>query len=166
MKSDFIVAVHALVYLTHLGTLVSSDELARNICTNPVRVRKIMGKLKKLGLVETKEGHVGFYYDVSVNEKATILTIADGLGISFVDTKWRSGTEDMDCFISSGMSLVFDRLYEEMDRACREELKHITLESIAQEVVERQRARMEKCHGERCHDCPAWDRYERNRSRS
>ena len=50
MKSDFIVAVHALVYLTHLGTLVSSDELARNICTNPVRVRKIMGKLKKLGL--------------------------------------------------------------------------------------------------------------------
>lgn len=49
----------------------------------------------------------------------------------------------MDCFISSGMSLVFDRLYEEMNRACREELKHITLESIAQEVVERQRARME-----------------------
>ena len=70
----------------------------------------------------------------------------------------------MDCFISSGMSLVFDRLYEEMNRACREELKHITLESIAQEVVARQRARMEKCHGERCHDCPAWDRYERNRS--
>ena len=109
MKSDFIVAVHALVYLTHLGTLVSSDELARNICTNPVRVRKIMGKLKKLGLVETKEGHVGGYAAVSGTEKATLLTIADGLGISFVDTKWRSGTEDMDCFISSGMSLVFDR---------------------------------------------------------
>lgn len=96
-----------------------------------------------MGLVETKEGHVGGYAAVSGTEKATLLTIADGLGISFVDTKWRSGTEDMDCFISSGMSLVFDRLYEEMDRACREELKHITLESIAQEVVERQRARME-----------------------
>lgn len=75
MKSDFIVAVHALVYLTHLGTLVSSDELARNICTNPVRVRKIMGKLKKLGLVETKEGHVGGYAAVSGTEKATLLTM-------------------------------------------------------------------------------------------
>ena len=91
MKSDFIVAVHALVYLTHLGTLVSSDELARNICTNPVRVRKIMGKLKKLGLVETKEGHVGGYAAVSGTEKATLLTIADGLGISFVQMAERDG---------------------------------------------------------------------------
>ena len=73
MKSDFIVAVHALVYLTHLGTLVSSDELARNICTNPVRVRKIMGIFKSLGLVENKEGHERGYAAVSVSDKATLL---------------------------------------------------------------------------------------------
>ena len=54
MKSDFIVAVHALVYLSHRGCLASSEELAENICTNPARVRKIMGKLKKMGIITTR----------------------------------------------------------------------------------------------------------------
>ena len=51
MNSAFCLAVHALVYLHHRGELVSSEELARNICTNPARVRKVMAGLKKAGLV-------------------------------------------------------------------------------------------------------------------
>lgn len=43
MKSDFIVAVHALVYLSHRGCLASSEELAENICTNPARSGKSWG---------------------------------------------------------------------------------------------------------------------------
>lgn len=159
MKSDFIVAVHAMVYLTHMGCLVSSDELAKNICTNPARVRKIMGQLKQHGLISTKEGHVGGYCTAPGVEKTTLLQIADCLDISFVDTKWRSGTEDNDCFISSGMGSFFNQLYEEMDRACREQLKKITLEDITIKIV---RSRMEQsghCHGETCCDCPAWERF-------
>ena len=67
-------------------------------------------------------------------EKTTLLQIADCLDISFVDTKWRSGTEDNDCFISSGMGSFFNQLYEEMDRACREQLKKITLEDITLKI--------------------------------
>lgn len=159
MKSDFIVAVHALVYLTHLDTLVSSEELARNICTNPVRVRKIMGRLKKIGLVTTKEGHIGGYCAAPGAEKTTLLAIADGLDISFVDTKWRSGTDDVNCCISSGMASIFDRLYEEMDKACREKLRNITLEDVTLEAVRNQQKMNQHCHGEQCHDCPAWDKY-------
>ena len=54
-------AVHALVYLYHRGTTVSSEVLAKNICTNPARVRKVMAQLKKAGFVETKEGTAGGY---------------------------------------------------------------------------------------------------------
>ena len=56
MNSEFTIAVHALVFLNHKRESVSSDKLAANICTNPARVRKIMGKLKKKGLISTKEG--------------------------------------------------------------------------------------------------------------
>ena len=38
------------------------------------------------------------------------------MGTVFVDTKWRSGNEENNCFISSGMSSVFDSLYRELDR--------------------------------------------------
>ena len=61
MTSEFAIAVHALVYLNHKGETVSSEALAENICTNPARVRKVMAKLKKAGLLETREGNSGGY---------------------------------------------------------------------------------------------------------
>ena len=59
MTGEYAVAVHALVYLYHRGTTVSSEVLAKNICTNPARVRKVMAKLKRGGLVTTREGSEG-----------------------------------------------------------------------------------------------------------
>ena len=59
MTSEFAIAVHALVYLNHKGETVSSEALAENICTNPARVRKVMAKLKKAGLVATRRGSTG-----------------------------------------------------------------------------------------------------------
>ena len=61
MNSDFIVAVHALVYLNHKADIVSSEALAKNICTNAARVRKVMAPLKRAGFVTTREGTVGGY---------------------------------------------------------------------------------------------------------
>ena len=58
MNSDFIVAVHALVYLNHKADIVSSEALAKNICTNAARVRKVMAPLKRAGFVTTREGNV------------------------------------------------------------------------------------------------------------
>ena len=59
MKSDFSVAVHALVYLSVKGCTLSSDALADNICTNAARVPKVMARLKKAGLVGAREGSEG-----------------------------------------------------------------------------------------------------------
>ena len=55
-NSSFSIAVHALVYLNHMEKVLSSEELVQNICTNPVLIRKVMSKLKKAGLVDTKGG--------------------------------------------------------------------------------------------------------------
>ena len=56
MTGEFAVGVHALVFLNHKKTVVSSEMVAENVCTNPARVRKILASLKKAGLVSTKEG--------------------------------------------------------------------------------------------------------------
>ena len=156
MKSDFIVAVHALVYLSHRGCLASSEELAENIFTNPARVRKIMGKLKKMGIITTREGHVGGYCPCEGLEKVTLYDIAQGMGTVFVDTKWRSGNEENNCFISSGMASVFDGLYRELDALCMEHLKKITLGDVTVKIVETQLRSQKECHGALTGDCPAW----------
>ena len=61
MTSEFAIAVHALVFLEHKGIVISSEELAKNVCTNPARIRKVMAKLKRADLIRTKEGTEGGY---------------------------------------------------------------------------------------------------------
>lgn len=61
MTSDFSIAVHALVYLGKNQDLISSDELAKHICTHPVRVRRVMIKLREAGLIKAKAGVDGGY---------------------------------------------------------------------------------------------------------
>ena len=56
MTSEFAIAVHALVFLDRSNATIASEELADNVCTNPVCIRKVMGKLKKAGLIEAVTG--------------------------------------------------------------------------------------------------------------
>ena len=59
MTSDLTVAIHAAVYLAHKNAPQSSDELAANICTHPVRVRKLMAALCRAGIAVSQEGSEG-----------------------------------------------------------------------------------------------------------
>ena len=55
-----------------MGQTVASGLLAENICTNPSRVRRVLAKLKKAGLVQTKEGRQDGGYGTAVDAEAYI----------------------------------------------------------------------------------------------
>lgn len=139
MTSEFAIAVHALVYLNHKDTVLSSDELAENICTNPARIRKVMAKLKKAGMVFTKEGIKGGYHAAEEIYKVNLRQICDALGIALVKTSWKSGSMDMDCMVSSKMSGVMDNIYDELDVQCRKYLETITIEDIDGKIFNAQK---------------------------
>ena len=130
MNSAFCLAVHALVYLHHRGELVSSEELARNICTNPARVRKVMAKLKKAGLVATRAGSVGGYQPLVPPGELTLDRVADALEVRFVEPAWHSGGTDLPCMVASGMADVMDGLLGELDDRCRAYLSTVTLAEL------------------------------------
>ena len=134
MKSDFIVAVHGLVFLNHKGCITSSEELAKNICTNPARVRKVMSKMKEMGLVTTREGHIGGYCPCPSLGEASLAQIAAGLGTVFIEAKWHSGSEDAKCLVCSGMAGIFDNIYSQLDTTCKQELSKITIQSIDKQI--------------------------------
>ena len=54
------IAVHILAVLAYVKDIyVPSERIARSVKTNPALIRQLLGKLKKLGLVKTREGSKG-----------------------------------------------------------------------------------------------------------
>ncbi|HTJ85257.1 MAG TPA: Rrf2 family transcriptional regulator, partial [Polyangiaceae bacterium] len=60
MTCRFTLAVHILGMLAWVererGVSATSEELAKSINTNPVVVRRVLGDLRRAGLVDTKRG--------------------------------------------------------------------------------------------------------------
>ena len=135
MNGLFCVAVHALIYLDKRGEQLSSEELAANICTNPARVRKVMAKLKKAGLVATRSGSVGGYHPLIPPGELTLARIADALEVRFVEPAWHSGGADLPCMVASGMAGVMDGLFDELNDRCRAKLAQLTLADLEGRLV-------------------------------
>ena len=134
MNSAFCVAVHAHVYLEHKGCMLTSEELAENICTNPARVRKVLAPLKKAGLVQTKEGSVGGYFFGGDPQTVTLEQVAAALDIRFVETAWRSGDKDMECLVASGMAGLMDEILDDLNERCRSRLAGITVADLDRRI--------------------------------
>ncbi len=130
MNSDFCVAVHALVYLNHKATVLSSEELAENICTNAARVRKVNARLKKAGLLATKEGSEGGCRFDGDPASITLADIARALEVRFVDTGWHSGNQDCECHISASMGSVMDTVLDELNTLCLNRLSQISIADL------------------------------------
>lgn len=134
MTGAFSLAVHALVYLNHKRTSLSSEALAKNICTNPARVRKVMAPLKRAGLVATKEGFEGGYTFTGDAGTLNLRQVAEAVNMQFVKGNWRSGSEDMDCLVASGMAQIMDGIYAGLNQCCLEQLSHITIAQLDRQI--------------------------------
>ena len=136
MTNEFAIAVHALVYLYHMQETVASEALAENVCTNPVCVRRVMGKLKKAEIVSTKEGINGGYH-LSVDAKELDLNrVSEALKMDMVKAGWHSGSSDKECMIASGMAGILDELLAGMNEACREYLRKVTISDIEKKIFQ------------------------------
>ena len=135
MTGEFTIGVHVLVYLNHhKGQIVSSEALAKNVCTNPARVRKVLSKLKKAELVETKEGVEGGYLFARDPKTVNLQEVAEALGETFVAAGWKSGDIHMPCLIASGMAGVMDEIFATLNKDCLGLLKTITIDSIEKKL--------------------------------
>jgi Rrf2 family protein len=135
MTSDFSAAVHALVYLGHQGATVSSEALAENVCTHPARIRKIMAKLVKAGMICAREGKAGGGYALKSDASAiTLGAVLRALGENMITTCWKPGNRQNPCAISSGMAAVLDSLYNKLDTNCMDELERVTVRDIENRI--------------------------------
>lgn len=128
------IGVHGLVYLSHRQATASSEEMALNICTNPARVRKVMGKLKRAGLVMTREGHDGGYWLGIDPQSITLRAVLEAVGATAVSAPWRSGDPEQPCLIASGMAGIMDELLIGLNAICLNQLEGISIAEIARRI--------------------------------
>lgn len=136
MNSDFVLAVHALVFLNHKNMELSSKMLSENICTNPVRIRRVMSLLHKAKLVENTGGHSGYRF-VQKPEEINLRMVGEALGATFASTSWRSGDPHMACRVASGMADVADSLYHQMDHLCKDYLETVSIADIEHKLFDK-----------------------------
>lgn len=128
--SEFTIAVHGLIYLGHNNSSFTSEALAENICTNPVRVRRVLAKCRVNGLVQTKKGVHGGYFLINPLEDITLKDVYDALQVPIIQNTWHSGDINEQCMISSGMSAAMDDLYDELNKEAIAKLATITLKDM------------------------------------
>lgn len=134
MTGEFATAVHALVYLNHKQQSLSSEELAKNVCTNPARIRKVMAKLKRVGLIDTKEGSVGGYRFTLDPKEVSLKDICEAMEITVISSNYRTGDPDMDCLVASGMADVMENIYADLNENSLRQLEQITIDTIDQKI--------------------------------
>ena len=134
--SEFIIAIHALVYLSHNSVSKSSEELSENLCTNPARIRKVMSKCKKAGLVETKAGVNGGYNISRPGKEINLKQVYEAINIPIVESKWHSGDTDACCMIASGMAQYTDELFGRLNDEVIKLLAFITIDNVEDRIKE------------------------------
>ncbi len=134
MTSEFAMAVHALVFLNHKGGCLSSEKIAENVCTNPATVRKVLAKLKKTGLIETKEGVEGGSCFIKNPERVTLAQVCRSMEEIPVTVSKRTGYQDPGCLLASGMADVMADIYKNMNEQCMKYLEKTTIADIERKI--------------------------------
>ena len=127
-------AVHILAYIAMFaGTgATSSEVIASSVETNPTNVRKIMGQLRKGGLIVTVNGRP----DPSLArspERITLYDIhrcVDG-DVPLIEVDRATNPR---CVIGANIQSALERSYARLQHSAEEEMRTITLRDILQSI--------------------------------
>lgn len=135
MNSEFTIAVHSLAFLANLpGHMASSELIAKNVCTNPARIRKIMSILRRHGFVRTKEGIGGGYILECDPYEVTLARVYRAVSSGTLKPHWCTGDPQESCLISSKMHCVMDRIFTEAEEHYVQYLGQITIQSVLEQI--------------------------------
>ncbi|KHF41577.1 Rrf2 family transcriptional regulator [Halalkalibacter okhensis] len=135
MNSEFTIAVHSLVFLAYLPDHMASSQLiAKNVSTNPARIRKIMSCLRNHGFVQTKEGTGGGYILQGDPNEITLGQVYRSVSCGTLKPNWCSGDPEESCVVSSNIQGVMDEVFEEADQFFSAYLDKVSIASVLEKI--------------------------------
>ncbi|PWW28908.1 DNA-binding IscR family transcriptional regulator [Cytobacillus oceanisediminis] len=140
ISSRFAVGIHilALIDLNKEGTS-SSEFLASSVNTNPAVIRKLMGMLKKAGLVEVHPGIAG----AKVTKQLSEITLLDVYkAVNVVQDKELFSVHDNpnpECPVGRNIQNTIEPLFTAAQLAMEKVLGNVTLEDVVKDIANKEK---------------------------
>ncbi|WP_428264167.1 RrF2 family transcriptional regulator [Haliangium sp.] len=132
-NSKLAVALHVMTALAYSdGRLLTSEQLADSIHTNPVVVRRIISELARAGLVESRRGKAGGARLARPASSITLFDIyraIDGMGPFCLP---KPGSES--CIVANCMPDIVSDVIGDIDNAIEDTLRHRTVADLVTRV--------------------------------
>jgi Rrf2 family protein len=129
VSSEFAIALHSMLLLAHdARKLRSSAELAKNLSVHSVRIRRMLGTLKKAGLIISKPGKKGGFVVNAAPEKISLDQIYKLT--SKTSLKPKCHVCQKTCSIGANIEFLINDIFNKADASLLEFLKGITLDML------------------------------------
>lgn len=128
-------SVHIMVYLATVTEphLLKSDAIADSILTNPSNVRKIMGQLKKAGLITSQQGKASPQITKPLTD-ISLLDIFKSLPgeneLLSVDKK-----NNLECKVGANIQAILQERYQEIQKIAEEEMAKTSLAELVSDLI-------------------------------
>lgn len=137
-NSRLTIAAHALawigLYQRQGHEVATSEQIAPSANTNPVVIRRLLGDLRRAGLVESRRG-VGAGWSLARDlESITLLDVYEAVEPGPLFALHRA-TPDPGCVVGHGIQPAMQRIYDGVEESLRRELARVTLEDVLQDVL-------------------------------
>jgi DNA-binding IscR family transcriptional regulator len=140
ISSRFAVGIHILSLLEMNKNVVNSSEfIASSVNTNPVVIRKIVGMLKKAGLVKVRPGIAGTQLAKELSE-ITLLDVYHAVNV--VPEKELFGIHDNPnpaCPVGRNIQDAIIPLFSTAQLALEKALGNVTIEDVVKDIVEKEK---------------------------
>lgn len=133
LSSRFAVATHVLAILAlEKGELVNSSVIADSVNTNPVVIRRLLGMLRRAGLVNGQSGPRGGSRLARNVHQITLRDIYDAVEERTILSLHDSPNQK--CRVGKKIEGVLGSIRDEAEQALKEELARTSLASIVDQL--------------------------------
>lgn len=130
ISSRFSIAVHTLSLIALSSNDCTGDFIAGSVNTNPVVIRRIMGMLKKAGLVEVRPG-VGGASLLKAPEEITLLDVYQAVHVIEENQLFRFHEDpNVKCPVGRNIETVLQAELNEAQSAMEQRLAQTTLSQL------------------------------------
>ena len=127
-SSKFTLAIHICLFLKFKNQdLVSSQQIADSVDTNPVVIRRLIGCLRESGIIGSVTGSKGGFFLKQSSEKITLWEIYNCVKDNDLFNKPKPNP---DCVVSSNLSQLVEEAYNNAENSMKPVLDKTTIEQL------------------------------------
>ncbi|MFF7213785.1 Rrf2 family transcriptional regulator [Streptomyces sp. NPDC008238] len=137
-NSRLTIAAHALawigLYQRQGNDVATSEQIATSANTNPVVIRRLLGELRRAGLVESRRG-VGAGWALARDlGSINLLDVYEAVEPGPLFALHRA-TPDHECVVGNGIQPAMRSVYDGIEETVRRELSRVSLEDVLRDVL-------------------------------